>query len=210
MGFGVKETWTLSPYWGEEYLASWGLGKATGAFWGKGTSQVASAWGWVLPPGVLGVSGGLEPMEQTQGRPRGPQSCSTFLLLMCCDRLRLLTNAQWQHPVCLRNWSRLHPIRALIFPSLSSPFPSPQHWHEGMCAKSLQLCPTLCDPMDCSPPGSSAHGDSPGKNTGVGCHALLQGIFVTQESNPSLLHLLHWQAGSLSLAPLTWKDTPIL
>ena len=157
MGFGVKETWTLSPYWGEEYLASWGLGKATGAFWGKGTSQVASAWGWVLPPGVLGVSGGLEPMEQTQGRPRGPQSCSTFLLLMCCDRLRLLTNAQWQHPVCLRNWSRLHPIRALIFPSLSSPFPSPQHWHEGMCAKSLQLCPTLCDPMDCSPLGSSVH-----------------------------------------------------
>ena len=28
--------------------------------------------------------------------------------------------------------------------------------------------------MDCSPPGSSVHGDSPGKNTGVGCHALLQ------------------------------------
>ena len=41
--------------------------------------------------------------------------------------------------------------------------------------KSLQLCPTFCDPMDCSPPGSSVHGDSPGKNTGVGCHALLQG-----------------------------------
>ena len=38
--------------------------------------------------------------------------------------------------------------------------------------------------------------DSPGKNTGVGCHALLQGIFLTQESN---LHLLHWQADSLPL-----------
>ena len=38
-----------------------------------------------------------------------------------------------------------------------------------------QSCPTLCDPMDCSPPGSSVHGDSPGKNTGGGCHALLQG-----------------------------------
>ncbi|KAI4548663.1 hypothetical protein MG293_000993 [Ovis ammon polii] len=37
-----------------------------------------------------------------------------------------------------------------------------------------------CDPVDCSPPGSSVHGDSPGKNTGVGCHALLQGIFLTQ------------------------------
>ena len=43
-------------------------------------------------------------------------------------------------------------------------------------------------PMDCSPPGSSVHGDSPGKHTGVGCHALLQGIFPTQGSNPGLLH----------------------
>ena len=51
-----------------------------------------------------------------------------------------------------------------------------------------QLCPTLCDPMDCRLPGSSVHGDSPGKNTGVGCHALLQGIFPTQGLNPGLLH----------------------
>ena len=42
--------------------------------------------------------------------------------------------------------------------------------------------------MDCSPPGSSVHGDSPGKNTAVGCHALLQGIFITQELNPGLPH----------------------
>ena len=40
-----------------------------------------------------------------------------------------------------------------------------------------QSCPTLCDPTDCSPPGSSVHGDSPGKNTGVGCHA----IFLTSQ-----------------------------
>ena len=38
------------------------------------------------------------------------------------------------------------------------------------------LCQTLCSSMDCSPPGSSDHGNSPGKNTGVHCHALLQGI----------------------------------
>ena len=43
--------------------------------------------------------------------------------------------------------------------------------------------------------------DSLGKNTGVGCHALLQGIFLTQGSNLCLLRLLHWQAGSLPLAP---------
>ena len=51
-----------------------------------------------------------------------------------------------------------------------------------------QSCLTLCNPMDCSPPGSSVHGDSPVKNTGVGCHALLQGIFPTQGSNPGLMH----------------------
>ena len=36
-----------------------------------------------------------------------------------------------------------------------------------------QSCPTLCDPLDCSLPDSSVHGESPGKNTRVGCHALL-------------------------------------
>ena len=51
-----------------------------------------------------------------------------------------------------------------------------------------QSCLTLCNPMDCSPPGSSVHGDSPGKNTGVGCHALLQGIFPIQGSKPGLPH----------------------
>ena len=49
-------------------------------------------------------------------------------------------------------------------------------------------CPTLCNPMDCKLPGSSIHGDSPSKNTGMGCHALLQGIFPNQGLNPGLLH----------------------
>ena len=51
-----------------------------------------------------------------------------------------------------------------------------------------QSCLILCDPMGCSLPGSSVHGDSSGKNTGVGCHALLQGIFPTQGSNSGLPH----------------------
>ena len=68
-------------------------------------------------------------------------------------------------------------------------------------AKSLQSCPIHCDPMDCSPPGFSVHGGFPGKNTGVGCQALLQGIFLIQGSNLSLLLLLHWQVGSLPLVP---------
>ena len=67
------------------------------------------------------------------------------------------------------------------------------------CAKSLQLCLTLCAPMDCSPPGSSIHGLCPGKNTGVGSHSLLQEIFLAKGSNPCLLSVLHWQADSLPL-----------
>ena len=51
-----------------------------------------------------------------------------------------------------------------------------------------KLCPTLCNPLVGSLPGSSVHGDSQGKNTRVGCHALLQGLFPTQGSNPSLPH----------------------
>ena len=56
------------------------------------------------------------------------------------------------------------------------------------CVLSAQSWPTLCDPMACSPPHSFVHGGSPGKNTGVGCHAVHQGIFPTQGSNPGLPH----------------------
>ena len=49
-----------------------------------------------------------------------------------------------------------------------------------------QLCLTLWDPMDCCLPGFSVHRDSPGKNTGVCCHVLLQGVFPKQRLN---LHL---------------------
>ena len=48
-------------------------------------------------------------------------------------------------------------------------------------AKSLQSCPTLCDPIDGSPPGSPRPWDSPGKNTGVGCRFLLQCTKVKSE-----------------------------
>ena len=64
------------------------------------------------------------------------------------------------------------------------------HWHEGHAVVCLitQSCQTPCDPMDCSPPDSSVYEDFPGKSTGVGCHALLQGMFPRQGSNPGLLH----------------------
>ena len=52
-----------------------------------------------------------------------------------------------------------------------------------LCAVA-QVCLTLCDPMDYSPPGSPVHGDSPGQNTGVGCHALSPGDLPNQRIEP--------------------------
>ena len=52
-----------------------------------------------------------------------------------------------------------------------------------------QSCPTLCNPMDYSLPGSSVHGIFLGNSTGVDCHFLLQGIFPNQGLNPGLPHL---------------------
>ena len=71
-----------------------------------------------------------------------------------------------------------------------------------MCVRAslLQSCPTLCDCMNCIP-SDFCPWDSLGKNTGVGCRALLQGIFLIQGSTPSLSCLWHWQVGSLPLAP---------
>ena len=51
------------------------------------------------------------------------------------------------------------------------------------CVSVIQSCLTLCDPMDCSPPGRPYPWDSPGKNTGVGCHFLLQGILPRETIN---------------------------
>ena len=74
-----------------------------------------------------------------------------------------------------------------------------------------QSCLTLCNPVDCSPPGSSVRGDSPGKNTGVGCRALLQGIFPTQGSNTGLLHcrrILYHLSHQGSPRILEWVASP--
>ena len=76
----------------------------------------------------------------------------------------------------------------------------------------VQSCPTLCDPMGGSLPGSSVHGDSPGKNSEVGCHALLQGIFSTQGLKPDLppcrqmlYHLMHQGSPEVRLELSKWQ-----
>ena len=69
-----------------------------------------------------------------------------------------------------------------------------------MHVKSIQLCLTLYDPMDCSLPGSSVHGILQARMLEWGCHFLLQGIFPTQGFNLHLLHTLHWQMDFLPLS----------
>ena len=71
---------------------------------------------------------------------------------------------------------------------------------------SLQSCLTQCDPMDCSPPDSYIHEILQARIlTSVGCHALLQGMFLTQGSNRSLLRILHWQLRGFFTANATWE-----
>ena len=101
----------------------------------------------------------------------------------------------------------------------SSPQRSPEDLNQSLaqsrhlflcgCAICLvaQSCLTLCIPMHCIPPGSSVHRDSPGQNTGVGSHSLLQGIFLTQGSNSGLPHCR--QISSPSVPPGKPKNTEV-
>ena len=99
-----------------------------------------------------------------------------------------------------------------------------QAGHREVPAKEMQtggpssLClvtqshPTLCNAMDCSPPDSSVRGDSPGKKTGVNYHALFQGIFPTQGSNPGLPHcrqILYCLSHQGSPRILEWVAYPL-
>ena len=74
-----------------------------------------------------------------------------------------------------------------------------RHFGEVCAVLSHSVCPTLCDPMDCSPPGN---------NTGVHCHTVLQGIFPTQGLNPGLPHgrqiLYHLSQQGSSLVKSKW------
>ena len=94
--------------------------------------------------------------------------------------------------MCLKEYCFIQQVRNYHFielPYLSVSKIDPcSKGHGAVLCLITQLCPTLCDPVDCSPRGSSVHEDSPGKNTGVVCHALLQGIFPTQGLKPGHLH----------------------
>ena len=111
--------------------------------------------------------------------------------------LETLASTPRLRPVLSRASQLSQPISHFSFPHMPV-----------LCCSTAQLCLTLCDPMDCSPPGSSVHEDSPGKSTGVGCHALLQGIFPTQGSNPGLLRILYHLSHQGRPRILDWISYP--
>jgi len=84
------------------------------------------------------------------------------------------TIATWEAPLSPRKKKNLFTM-ALFFQEILS------------CNNNISRS-VMSDPMDYSLLGSSVHGDSPGKNTGVGRLSLLQGMFPTQKSNRGLLH----------------------
>ena len=116
---------------------------------------------------------------------------------------------------CWRSLSRVHWTTRRSHQSILKDI-NPEHSLEGLLLNLClvaQLCPNLCDPMDCSLPGPSVHGDSPGKNTGVGCHALLHGIFPTQGSNPGLSQcrqILYCLSRQGSPSPFKEMSNPVL
>ena len=93
-------------------------------------------------------------------------------------------------------WKSLFPLKSVLIILVFFIITALLHWREQMeCGAviyvierkkaKMKSCSTLCNPMDCSP-RLLCPWDSPGKNTGVGCHFLLQGIFPTQGLNPGL------------------------
>ena len=82
-------------------------------------------------------------------------------------------------------------------------FSNYQQLNQETACRRAQSCLTLCNPIE--PVRLLCPWDFPGKNTGVGCHFLLHGIFRTQGSNP---HPLHWQANSLPLSHLRRPHKP--
>ena len=78
-------------------------------------------------------------------------------------------------------------------------------WGASVHAQLLQSCLSLCDAMGCSPSGSSVHGILQARRVKWVCHALFQGIFLTQGSNPCLLHPLAL-AGGFFTTSAPWES----
>ena len=113
--------------------------------------------------------------------------CSQLVTKSCLIYLPIspsLLLPLWLRPLASHAWFITSLLNSSTFSTLDSILP---FLHIIVCLVA-QSYSTLWDPVDCSPPDSSVHWILLGKNTGVGCHFLLQGIFQTQGSNLCLLH----------------------
>ena len=128
-----------------------------------------------------------------------------FLFSLCRNLLHGIFQSepsQWQ---LLSSWSRVFALNTHSSRSLKT-----LCFQQACAVLAAQLCLTLCDPLDCRPP-SSCPWDSPSKNTGVGCLALLQGTFPTQGLNPGLPHrrwILYHLSHQGSPRILKWVPVP--
>ena len=121
--------------------------------------------------------------------------CTTFVSGICTSRKELLTLMVKIY------WILINIVRIILQKTYAVSI-------SCTCAVlSRSVASDPCDPMDCSPPSSSVQGDSPGKNTRVGCCALLQGIFLPQGLNLGLLqcrwiiyHLSHQRSPQLYIS----------
>ena len=100
------------------------------------------------------------------------------------------TTRDWTHTPCTGKWSLYWTVGEILFWLLAC-----------TRAKLLQSCLTLCDPLDCSLPGSSVHEILQARILEWVAMPSLRGSSWPQGSNSHLLYLLHWQVGSLPLVP---------
>ena len=120
--------------------------------------------------------------HQSERPKQGPPGLSEEQTAVCFSVCTALSRDLWP----LETASLLSRAIRLMLPSL---LPSQASLAKtAAAAESLRLCLTRCNPLDCSPPGSSVHRILQARVTGLGCHSLLQGPFLTQGSNLSLLH----------------------
>ena len=138
----------------------------------------------------------------------------TFLTICLAHIGELINKRQDEQWLRIQEWDRAgceSQLQSLLTEALKS------YWGWGWIKSEIgsnicavlclvaQSCPTLCNPMDCKPSRLLCPWNFPGKTTGVGYHALFQGIFPTQESNPGFPHCrwLLYQLSDLG-SPLTY------
>ena len=184
-GFTGPESCSLGLWWETAGLSVLEGGEASG-FVGRNTSLTVPTTGsqsWLLLPSSLSRGGGEMTRSTTCPMP-------ARRVLVSHEALK----AEKPSPVCLVGMLRFREhqsqfargVAAVGTPFCFSPAAFPFHWCWAVL--SCSVTSNSLRPHGLQPARLLRPWDSPGRNTGVGCHALLQGIFPTQGSNPGLLH----------------------